>query len=158
MQREGRSLPQPPTGRASVQCEPLPAGRGAVPGSAPLLRVYILPAALPPPLPLAFSGTCCAPGTAEKGPGWEGRVFGTSHPHTLLNCAGGGIRPQGAPWGRLRAFFRVSSPFALSLALSLLSLCLCQSFSRSSLPPIRSLLIPFWNRRQTVAFNLIKIK
>lgn len=103
LQREGRSLPQPRTGRALQCSESLPAGRGAVPGSARLLRVYILPAALPPPLPLAFSGMRCAPGTAEKGPGWEGRVFGTSHPHTPPDfCAGGG--------SRLRAF---SSPLPL---------------------------------------------
>lgn len=53
-------------------------------------------------------------------------------------------------------FFRNSPPSTLTL--SFLS-CVSVSVSLSpALPPIRSLLTLFWNRRQTVAFNLIKIK
>lgn len=88
--------PAPHWPSASVQCEPLPSGRGAVPGSAPLLRVYILPAALPPPLPLAFSGMCCAPVTLlRKDLGGKG---GSLEPSTPTHCspakllAGRGIR------------------------------------------------------------------
>lgn len=49
--------------------------------------------------------------------------------------------------------------FSLNLVLSFLCLSLRQSvFLRSSLTPMRNLLTLFWNRCQTVAFNLIKIK
>lgn len=49
-------------------------------------------------------------------------------------------------------------PIYLNLVLSYVSVSVSLSFSLSSLPPIRSLLTLFWNRCQTVAFNLIKIK
>lgn len=66
--------------------------------------------------------------------------------------------PRCAPEKPALCVLQKQSPFYLNLVLSLLCLPLCLSVSRSSLPPIRSLLTLFWNRRQTVAFNLIKIK
>lgn len=65
-----------------------PFWEGDLPGSAPHLPMYILPVSLPPPLPLAFSGMCCAPVTKlRKDLGGEGRSL---EPPALLLSFGMG--------------------------------------------------------------------
>ena len=117
LQREGRSLPQPRTGRA-LQCSESRSLLAEAPSQALLASSACTYSQPPCPLHCPWLFLVCAvlQGPLRKGLGGKA---GSSEPPTRTPRR---TSVQGEGAGCVRS--RVRSPFALSLALSLLCLCL----------------------------------